>query len=138
MFVKQWVADLTQAPKMRSFLWTQQKSHPFATQSPSGSNRPESATNWNGYAGFGNCSPIQDSSPATTQRRIDLLSLCRDHGDLKDRGAFNASRTCHHIHMSAMTRLRSESNSTDPVLCFGLAETFEQQLVDETATRKRH
>jgi hypothetical protein len=32
----------------------------------------------------------------------------------------------------------SKSNSTDPVLCFGLAETFEQQLVDETATRKRH
>ena len=138
MFVKQWVADLTQAPKKRSFLWTQQKSHSFATQSPSGSNRPELATNWNGHAGFGNFSPIQDSSIATTQRRIALLSRCQDHGDLKDRGGFNPSRICHHFHMSAMTRLRSESNSTDPVLCFGLAETFEQQLVNETTTRKRH
>ena len=37
-----------------------------------------------------------------------------------------------------MSLLRSESNSTDPVFRFRLAETFEQQLVNETTTRERH
>ena len=37
-----------------------------------------------------------------------------------------------------MSLLRSESNSTDTVFRFRLAETFKQQLVNETTTRERH
>ena len=42
------------------------------------------------------------------------------------------------IQKNETTLLRSEPNSIDAVLRFGLAETFKQQLVNEATTRERH